>query len=209
MDHDHADDQCRNGPDLHVRTQVIARDKEQPDRKHRGDESVDRHGDDDPFPGKREVRSEERPGNVMAQDHRGDHGDHPDDARFRDLPRADAVHPEPDEQRDRNGHGDRERPPGAFPQGVDHRQAEARQGDHEDNQDGDGADGSRERADLIARDLRQRTPLTADEATSVVKSCTAPASTTPINSQRNPGRKPNCAARTGPISGPAPAIAAK
>ncbi len=27
--------------------------------------------------------------------------------------------------------------------------------------------------------------------------------------QRKPGRKPNCAASTGPISGPAPVIAAK
>ena len=38
----------------------------------------------------------------------------------------------------------------------------------------------------------------------MMKSCTAPASTTPISSQRNPGRKPNCAAKTGPMSGPAP-----
>ena len=40
-------------------------------------------------------------------------------------------------------------------------------------------------------------------------SCTAPARQTPITSQIRPGRYPNCKARTGPISGPAPEIAAK
>ena len=52
-------------------------------------------------------------------------------------------------------------------------------------------------------------PLRRMEATSTVKSCTAPATTTPITSQRKPGRNPNWAARTGPMSGPAPEIAAK
>ena len=32
---------------------------------------------------------------------------------------------------------------------------------------------------------------------------------TPITSQSNPGRNPNCAASTGPIKGPAPEMAAK
>ena len=40
-------------------------------------------------------------------------------------------------------------------------------------------------------------------------SCTAPARTLPMSSHRNPGAQPNCAARTGPTSGPAPAMAAK
>ena len=52
-------------------------------------------------------------------------------------------------------------------------------------------------------------PFLRTDATSVVKSCTAPASTTPTSSQRNPGRNPNWAARTGPMSGPAPEMAAK
>ncbi len=52
-------------------------------------------------------------------------------------------------------------------------------------------------------------PFRRMEATRMMKSCTAPASTAPITSQRNPGRKPNCAASTGPSRGPAPAIAAK
>ena len=52
-------------------------------------------------------------------------------------------------------------------------------------------------------------PLRRSEQNRIVKSCTAPASTTPITSHRVPGRNPNCAASTGPTSGPAPAIAAK
>jgi hypothetical protein len=47
------------------------------------------------------------------------------------------------------------------------------------------------------------------DAMRIVKSCTAPPSTTPRISQRVPGRKPNWAASVGPISGPAPEIAAK
>ncbi len=40
-------------------------------------------------------------------------------------------------------------------------------------------------------------------------SCTAPARQTPTTSQIRPGRYPNWIARTGPIKGPAPEIAAK
>ena len=52
-------------------------------------------------------------------------------------------------------------------------------------------------------------PLCRAEATSTVKSCTAPASTAPVTSQISPGANPNCAASVGPTSGPAPAMAAK
>ncbi len=52
-------------------------------------------------------------------------------------------------------------------------------------------------------------PLCRVEATSTVKSCTAPASTAPATSHTSPGANPNCAASVGPTSGPAPAIAAK
>ena len=40
-------------------------------------------------------------------------------------------------------------------------------------------------------------------------SCTAPPSVAPTSIQSMPGRKPNCAASTGPTSGPGPAMAAK
>jgi len=46
-------------------------------------------------------------------------------------------------------------------------------------------------------------------AASITKSCTAPAMTTPQTSHRKPGANPNCTARTGPMSGPAPVMAAK
>ena len=52
-------------------------------------------------------------------------------------------------------------------------------------------------------------PFRLTDAARMTKSWTAPPRQTPIRSQRKPGRKPNCAARTGPISGPAPEIAAK
>jgi hypothetical protein len=47
------------------------------------------------------------------------------------------------------------------------------------------------------------------EAQSETKSCTAPARQQPETIQMKPGAYPNCAARTGPMSGPAPVIAAK
>ena len=52
-------------------------------------------------------------------------------------------------------------------------------------------------------------PSRRSEQNRIVKSWTAPPSTTPMTSHSVPGRKPNCAASTGPTSGPAPAIAAK
>jgi hypothetical protein len=47
------------------------------------------------------------------------------------------------------------------------------------------------------------------DANRMMKSWTAPATTTPITIQMVPGRYPNWAARTGPTRGPGPAMAAK
>src|ERR1051326_7609643 len=58
---------------------------------------------------------------------------------------------------------------------------------------------------VSARDL----PSRRTEANRMMKSCTAPARHTPMTSQIKPGRNPNCAARTGPTSGPAPVIPEK
>ena len=52
-------------------------------------------------------------------------------------------------------------------------------------------------------------PSRRREQNRIVKSWTAPPSTTPMTSHSVPGRKPNWAASTGPTSGPAPAMAAK
>jgi hypothetical protein len=67
----------------------------------------------------------------------------------------------------------------------------------------------------VTRSISRRASSASDlpsrriEATRTTKSWTAPPSTTPMISQRRPGRNPNCAASTGPISGPGPLIAAK
>ena len=52
-------------------------------------------------------------------------------------------------------------------------------------------------------------PPRRTDAKSTIISCTAPPSVAPIKIQSVPGKKPNCAARTGPTRGPGPAMAAK
>ena len=52
-------------------------------------------------------------------------------------------------------------------------------------------------------------PPRLTDAKSVIMSCTAPPSVAPIKIHNVPGKNPNCAASTGPTSGPGPAIAAK
>src|SRR2546429_9073319 len=55
----------------------------------------------------------------------------------------------------------------------------------------------------------ETSPLPLHAALPISQPCPAPPPPTPITSHSVPGRKPNCAASTGPTSGPAPAIAAK
>ena len=52
-------------------------------------------------------------------------------------------------------------------------------------------------------------PRRRTEANSTIMSCTPPPRVAPIKIQSVPGKNPNCAASTGPTSGPGPAIAAK
>ncbi len=52
-------------------------------------------------------------------------------------------------------------------------------------------------------------PRLLTDAARITMSWTAPPKADPIRIQRKPGRYPNCAASMGPMSGPAPAIAAK
>ena len=59
-----------------------------------------------------------------------------------------------------------------------------------------------------AMSASDRPPRRAD-AQSQNESCTAPARQTPPTSHISPGAQPNCAASTGPMSGPEPAMAAK
>ena len=57
--------------------------------------------------------------------------------------------------------------------------------------------------------LGSDSPSRRTEASKITKSCTPPARQAPMTIQEKPGRKPHCAANTGPTSGPGPAIAAK
>ncbi len=52
-------------------------------------------------------------------------------------------------------------------------------------------------------------PRRRTELKSTIISCTPPPSVAPIKIHSVPGKNPNCAASTGPTSGPGPAIAAK
>src|SRR5512143_2435172 len=60
-------------------------------------------------------------------------------------------------------------------------------------------------ASALATDL----PPRRVEAHRLIESWTAPQSVQPATSHSRPGAKPNCAASTGPTSGPAPAMAEK
>ena len=79
-------------------------------------------------------------------------------------------------------------PHGALAQRVDHGQAEAGQRDDDDEEDGDAGGDAGDRADLLAGDLGQRAAVAPHRGDRMMKSCTAPASTTPMTSQRKPGR---------------------
>ena len=52
-------------------------------------------------------------------------------------------------------------------------------------------------------------PPRRTEQNMITLSCTAPPSVAPTSIHSMPGKKPNCAAKTGPTSGPGPAMAAK
>ena len=52
-------------------------------------------------------------------------------------------------------------------------------------------------------------PPRRTEQNITTQSCTAPPRVAPIRIHNIPGKNPNCAASTGPTSGPGPAIAAK
>ena len=75
--------------------------------------------------------------------------------------------------------------------------------------DGDGCGDSDDGTKLVAGELGQRATTMPHAEDKMTKSCTAPPRVTPIKIHKSPGRKPNCAASTGPISGPAPVMAAK
>ena len=71
------------------------------------------------------------------------------------------------------------------------------------------ADDAGQGADLVAGDLGQGLALAPDGGHQDHKIMDRPGHDRPNSIQRSPGAYPNWAARTGPISGPAPEIAAK
>ena len=136
--------------------------------------------------------------------------DDADDGRFLDLALAPLEHVEAHEDRERDRHADREHAPRALGQRVDDDEAEAGERDDEDEEDRDGGGDAGDRTDLGARDLGQRpaaAPGRRPQRDHVVDG--AGEARQPASSQMKPGAQPNCAASTGPISGPAPVMAAK
>ncbi len=102
-------------------------------------------------------------GYPMACDHAADQHDNPKDAGAsnRDFPRVAFEHPEPHDECDGNRHPDGEHSPRAVRQSIDDHDSESCQRDQENEQDRDHCDQSRERADLGARNVRQRTSTMA------------------------------------------------
>ena len=210
VDDHHRQHEERDRADLHERAEIVARAEQQPHRQHRGHEPVRAHRHDELFARQLEVGPDGRCRDRLADDHRDQQPNHPDGRRLGDPALAEPVHVEAHEQRQGNRRADGERAPGALVEGVDDGQPEAGEGDDDDEEDGDGRGGARHRSDLLPGDLRQRAaaaPGRGPEHDEVVDR--ARPGRRPQTSQIRPGAQPNCAASTGPISGPAPVIAAK
>jgi len=110
--HDHGEHEQRHSADLQEARQVVARAEQEPHRQHRGDEPVDAQREDRLVLGEGEVRGEGRAGERLAEDDRAEHEGAAEQRRLGDAAGPDAVDPQPDEQRDRDGRGDGEGAPG-------------------------------------------------------------------------------------------------
>jgi hypothetical protein len=99
--------------DLEEAGDVIARAEQHPDRQHRCDETVAAQGEDGRRFAEREDRLEGRFGNEGAESGGPKHSDRADQRCFHDAALADLVHPQADEEGDRDGAGDGEGAPRA------------------------------------------------------------------------------------------------
>ena len=138
-DDDDADGQGADGPDLHVRREVITRCQEQPYRKGSGYEAVDDEGDGNAFGADGKERSQGRrclDGRAEDDGQQGQ-GD-ADDGAFFNAARAQELHINTDENSNRNGHADGERTPRAVVQGVDDDDGHAGHSQDVEEQDGEG-----------------------------------------------------------------------
>ncbi len=106
-------DQKGDGADLEETRKVVSRAEQQPDRQDSGNEAVARQRQRGLSARQREELSQRRFRNPAAGHDRNEHSDRPDHRRFDDLPFAEPIHVETDEESDRNGAGDREHAPGA------------------------------------------------------------------------------------------------
>jgi hypothetical protein len=109
----------------------------------------------------------------------------------------------------RDRHTDRERAPRALSQRVDDGDAESGQCHDEDEKNGKGTNSSRQWSDLGACDVCQRLAAASGRRPEAHRIVNRAAQRAPRHEPERPGANPNCAASTGPTSGPAPAIAAK
>src|SRR4030095_11715317 len=149
-----------------------------------------------------QVMAVRRFGKCPSEDDGAEQQHHADDRRLANMSLAEDEHVEAHKHADGDRHADAECAPRTFSERVDDGDAEAGKGHDEDEQNGKGTDRSGQWADLGARDGGEGLAAAAG-------TCPAPHRWQPATSQGSPGANPNCAASTGPTSGPAPAIAAK
>lgn len=153
----HDDDrggQHHDGADLHEGGQVVARGQQQPHRQDGRDEPVD---DDEPGEHRTiQVQVMLAPvglGDPAAgHDHR-DQQHETDDRDFGHLPGPQVAQVDAHEQRDRDGHADREHTPDALAEGVDYDQRQDGDDDDHDGQRREQGGGATDDAELVAGHL--------------------------------------------------------
>ena len=91
---------------------------------------------------------------------------------------------------------------------VDHGQPQTGHGHDHDKQHGHGRGRAGDPSDLRACDFREGVAIATQGPDQDDEILDRAGHTAPIRIQRNPGKNPNCAARTGPNHVPAPAMAA-
>ncbi len=154
---DDADDQEGDDADLHEGAEIRSRRQQHPDGQDRRGDGIERHRDRDLVFRQQEPVAERRFGDVLSEHHGQKHHDDPDDRGFANVSLPPPEHVEAHQHGERDRHEDGERPPCALRQRIDHDDAQASHGDHDDEQDRDGGGEARDRADIAARDVRQRT----------------------------------------------------
>ena len=146
-----------DGADLHEGRQVVARGEQKPHGQHRRGEAVD---DDAPRQGHlRQGEPVGAPscfGNPATRDHGEQQQNYTDQRDFGHPTGAQEPQIQTHENRDRDGHRNREDAPRALGERTDHDKGQHRQQDHHDDEDADDGGYAADRAELVARHLSQR-----------------------------------------------------